>query len=396
MRNPSINTAVRLAPLFLALANAHTWIEQLNLIDSTGAFSGEPGFTRGHIFRNDSSFMDAAAEYQITGQTIPQNTAMCKSTQQQQAQQPNAGPVLAAAPGAAIALRYLENGHVTQKSIRPRKPSNGGTVYVYGTTQPSPNDQFLDIHRVWNADGTGGDARGKLLSTQNFDDGQCYQVNPGNAVYDQRSVQFPLSPPGENWCQQDIKLPTDATSGLYTLYWVWDWPDMPDATDAVNQELYTSCMDIQITADSDVAAVSDASGFVAPQAWNDQAISTEMADMTNPTAVNDAAFTVPFSTVAGSNTGATPVPGPEGFHDSVPGHANGPARLPDAHTRLRQSSGFDNPANSRSIRFSSSWLPTFIQCRSTANLNGRVSTTVHTWVKSTRRIWPALALLRRL
>ena len=291
----------------VCLANGHTWIEQLNLIDPTGNMVGEPGFSRGHIFRNDSAFNDAAAQHQITGPTVSPNSPMCRDSQQQQQQQPNAGPVLQAPPRAAIALRYLENGHVTQKDIRPRKPANGGTVYVYGTSQPQPNDLLLDIHRVWNADGTGGDGRGKLLSTQNFDDGQCYQVNPASQVYNERVAQFPQDPVGENWCQQDIALPDEATSGLYTLYWVWDWPDMPDSSNGVNQELYTSCMDVQIADESDgiVSTFTNAGQFVAPQAWNNQAVSSEMANITNPTAVDDSKFTVAFSTTA-SDSSATP------------------------------------------------------------------------------------------
>ena len=56
---------------------------------------------------------------------------------------------------------YQENGHVTLPDNQPGKPANRGTVFVYGTTQPSPTDTLLAIHRVWNAAGTGGDQRGE-------------------------------------------------------------------------------------------------------------------------------------------------------------------------------------------------------------------------------------------
>ena len=138
---------------------------------------------------------------------------------------------------------------------QPGKPANRGSVYIYGTTEPQPDDKFLDIFNQWNSDGTGGNKRGKLLATQPFDDGQCYQINGGN-ISTERQQQFPHTANqlmGANlWCQNDIKIPADAPSGKpYTLYWVWDWPTAPNVDPSLPKgkaEIYTTCMDVDITA----------------------------------------------------------------------------------------------------------------------------------------------------
>ena len=106
---------------------------------------------------------------------------------------------------------------------QPGKPANRGLVYIYGTTQPKFPELFLDVFGQWNANGTGGDKRGRLLATQAFDDGYCYQVNGGN-ISISRQAQYPHTANqlmGTNlWCQNDIALPTDVTiNEPYTLYW---------------------------------------------------------------------------------------------------------------------------------------------------------------------------------
>lgn len=59
------------------------------------------------------------------------------------------------------------------------------------------------------------------------------------------------------WCQADVRLPSDLpTSGLYTLYRVWHWPTVSEGcpateetlgTEVVSQQIYTSCLDVQLT-----------------------------------------------------------------------------------------------------------------------------------------------------
>ena len=185
-------------------------------------------------------------------QILPTNM-MCKSSQQNMVQT-DGSPRLKAPAGSFVALRYQENGHVTLPDNQPGKPSNRGTVYIYGTTQPKPDDTLLGIHKVWNKDGSGGDKRGVLLATQSYDDGQCYQVNPGQ-ISVTRQAEFKHVANklmgADLWCQNDVQLPSDAPSGKpYTLYWVWDWPTAPGVDPALPKgkiELYTTCMDIDIT-----------------------------------------------------------------------------------------------------------------------------------------------------
>lgn len=214
---------------------AHTWVEQLMVIAPNGTMVGQPGFPRGNVLRTTPGFGDPAMVNLIPPDGRPANQIqpqdlMCKTTQTSQSQS-DGSPRLQAGPGSAVGLRYQENGHVTLPATQAGKPQNRGTVYVYGTEQPSPDDSFLAIHRVWNAEGSGGDRRGVLLSTQNFDDGQCYQIN-GGQISGQRQQQYghPFNSVmgSDLWCQQDIQIPTTAPSGKpYTLYWVWDWPTLP-------------------------------------------------------------------------------------------------------------------------------------------------------------------------
>ncbi|KAL2445748.1 hypothetical protein ABEF95_010606 [Exophiala dermatitidis] len=277
-------------------ASAHTWVEQLMVIAPNGTLAGQPGFARGNVLRGTPGFSDPAMVNLIPPDGRPINQIeptdlMCKSTQTSQTQN-DGSPRLQAAPGSAVALRFQENGHVTLPDNQPGKPKNRGTVYVYGTTQPSPDDSFLAIHRVWNAEGTGGDGRGVLLSTRNFDDGQCYQVN-GGQISQQRQQQFRHafnSVMGNDlWCQQDIQLPADAPTGKpYTLYWVWDWPTMPGTPGFPNgkQEIYTTCMDVDIVSDDGVGTVSKAqAAFAQGQAVDNAAVADQFSDIANPTAV---------------------------------------------------------------------------------------------------------------
>lgn len=281
------------------------------VIAPNGTYVGEPGYARGNYMRSTPGFGDPTMVNLIPpdGRTINQilpSDLMCKSTQTSQTQS-NGSPRLQAAAGDAVALRFQENGHVTLPDNQPGKPSNRGTVYVYGTNKASPDDSFLAIHRVWNADGTGGDGRGRLLSTQNFDDGQCYQVN-GGAISQQRQQQY--SHPADTlmgadlWCQQNIQLPSDVQSGeAYTLYWVWDWPTMPGTFGFPNgkQEIYTTCMDIDIVDNSGTDAVSNAQvNYAQGQPLNHAGVSAQLADIANPTAVTGK--TIPFNNVASTSS----------------------------------------------------------------------------------------------
>ncbi|RAL11287.1 uncharacterized protein BO97DRAFT_100038 [Aspergillus homomorphus CBS 101889] len=246
----------------------HSWVEQLTVIAPNGTFVGAPGYPRGNIQRSASGFSDTEMTYLIPpngranqSQILPTDK-MCKDSQRT-AKQTEGSPRLQASAGAAIALRFQENGHVTLPNTQPGKPKNRGTVYVYGTTEPKEDENLLDVHRVWNRDGTGGDRRGVLLSKQNFDDGRCYQINNGD-ISEHRQAKFPhvadQTMGADLWCQQDIALPSNAPSGKpYTLYWVWDWPTAPGATAELlngKQEIYTTCMDVDIVDNGDATSTT--------------------------------------------------------------------------------------------------------------------------------------------
>jgi hypothetical protein len=271
-------------------AIAHSWVEQLMVIAPNGTFVGSPGYPRGNVLRTDPAFNDKTMTNLIPpdgranlSQILPSDR-LCKGTQRKQSQT-DGSPRLQASPGAAIALRFQENGHVTLPQNQPGKPRNRGTVYVYGTTEPKNDERLLDVHNVWNKEGTGGDGRGVLLSTQNFDDGRCYQINSGQisehrqATYQHEANQLMGA---DLWCQQDIALPSEAPTGKpYTLYWVWDWPTAPGVDPSLpngKQEIYTTCIDVDVI-DGPPTHVRIPANYVEDQSLNNAAIPSQFAEV---------------------------------------------------------------------------------------------------------------------
>lgn len=246
-------------------ASAHSWVEQLQRIARNGTMISPVGYQRGFVARDNPLFKgdisDDLRQLPPNGRTpadvVLKTDALC-SPQASTSNYSADYPMLVTAPGDYIALRHEENGHVTLPTTQQNKPRNRGTIYIYGTAQARANDTLLAIHGVWNANGTGGDQRGRLLATRNYDDGQCYQMNDGT-ISTSRQKQFEkvaTNPQGSDlWCQSDLQLPTDITTGAnYTLYWVWDWPTLNKANAMLGEEgvnvtkpeIYTSCMDLQI------------------------------------------------------------------------------------------------------------------------------------------------------
>ncbi|KAE8148326.1 hypothetical protein BDV25DRAFT_158539 [Aspergillus avenaceus] len=269
---------------------AHSWIEQLMVIAPNGTFTGSPGYPRGNVLRTSTSppYQDSLVLYLVPQKEgdpnqLDPNANLCKDTQQKQ-EQTDGSPRLQASAGAFISLRYQENGHVTLPQNQPGKPPNRGTVYVYGTTEPKEGEKLADVHKKWNKDGTGGDKRGILLSQRGFDDGQCYQSND-SPISKTRSKEFPVDATqstGPNlWCQQDIELPSNAPSGKpYTLYWIWDWPTAPGIDKAIpkgKQEMYTTCMDVDVVANSGAQSHAMVE-FAKPEVWNDVAVSRQLTE----------------------------------------------------------------------------------------------------------------------
>ncbi|KAF2965122.1 hypothetical protein GQX73_g8450 [Xylaria multiplex] len=217
--------------------NAHTWVEYLYQISSTGAFTGKPGYPIGYIPRTQGVSDDVHQNKILDTSTNP---AICKPLSSSDATQ---YPPLQAAAGDYIALQYQENGHVTQPELTLR-PYRGGNVYVYGTTQHQDSDGINDVLNSWTADGKGGNQKGKLLATHYFDDGQCFQDAPGNPIAAERKAKYGVD---QLFCQTDIQLPMDLPAdGTYTLMWVWDWPRIISDSQNVT-EIYTSCAQINLS-----------------------------------------------------------------------------------------------------------------------------------------------------
>ncbi|RFU72751.1 hypothetical protein TARUN_9509 [Trichoderma arundinaceum] len=225
-----------------ALADAHSWIERAYKVAPNGTMIGAQGYPRGWVPRNstDPAFQDTIPQWLLpaSGQSAYSGDEVLNKYKLEENPQ---FPMLEAAPGDHIALIHLENGHTTLPQNQPKKPQNRGTVFLYGTSQPKENERLFDVHLVWNKKGTGGDGRGVLLSTRNYDDGQCYQPNSG-PISLQRAAE--LAPEGavhdiELGCQSTIQLPSDLKPGsIYTIYWYWDWPDLDAAN--INFEATTN------------------------------------------------------------------------------------------------------------------------------------------------------------
>lgn len=219
----------------LPLTHAHSWIESAYKYNpSTLSFFGSPGYPRGGNFRRlsaETGLTDTEYVYRIpaNGAYTGQETINERPIE---ANRPD--ETLEAAPGDHIAIMHLENGHVSYP--QPGRPLNQGNVYIYGTSQPRDHDRLADIHLVWNAEGTGGDGRGRLLATRNYDDGQCYEGNAGSKVATTRSAALPGSDAATSMpCQSNIQLPDDLEPGSnYTVYWYWDWPLLN--TDAIDMD----------------------------------------------------------------------------------------------------------------------------------------------------------------
>ncbi|KAH0338993.1 hypothetical protein KCU81_g7341, partial [Aureobasidium melanogenum] len=252
----------------LGQASAHSWVEEMQVIDSaTGNYTGDYGYTRGYVARTDPGFNGDSVDYLVpalsSGRTrIDSTDLLCHPDQRTSNYTNPEYPRLQVAPGSYIAMKYLENGHVTLPQNQPGKPKAAGTVFVYATTNPSDTEKIVDVLK-WNTAGNGGDSRGSQIAAQSFDDGRCHQLNSGT-ISMQRQKAFPDRVPGqpdsniEQWCETDVHIPSTYKSGqTVTVYWVWQWPTEAgvDPTYPTGKdEYYTSCAEIDI-----VDSVSNAS-----------------------------------------------------------------------------------------------------------------------------------------
>lgn len=217
---------------FASFATAHTWAEQLQVIGVDGTYKGNPGYIRSYTPRSDPDFSDSKNVFlqppNGDGRTRINAQDLTCAPQQQSVQYADGYPMLQAAPGDYYAIKYLENGHVTQPELLPGKPRGGGTVFVFMMSNLQPGTTLEDILKL-STDGA-LDA-GKLIASGNFDDERCYQINPESSISLERQKAFPnavVGQPGvnaERWCEIDAQIPTDApSSGTLSGIWVWAWP----------------------------------------------------------------------------------------------------------------------------------------------------------------------------
>ncbi|KAK0618018.1 hypothetical protein B0T17DRAFT_470515, partial [Bombardia bombarda] len=228
---------------------AHSWPERTIRIAPNGTMVGLPGYERQHWARGTPGISDANNTWLLPPNGRPDGKIIHPDDKivregQRTLKYSDEFPMLKVAPGDFVAISYLENGHVSgpDKEGLPIKPINRGTVYLYGTTENDlTNYNLVDIHLKWTADGTGGDGKGKLLATRNYDDGQCYEAIPATGdtegiITHRKSV---LNNDVNLMCQSDLQIPDDlAPNTTFTVIWVWDWPTMSDRGAAVSPATY--------------------------------------------------------------------------------------------------------------------------------------------------------------
>lgn len=244
--------------LFAQSTCAHTWIEQMQVIGPNGSYIGDYGYPRGYMARTDKGYNGESDKYQLpptdgSGHTrITDQMLLCHPSQRT-ANYSSEYPKLQVAPGSYVAMKYTENGHVTQPWLPEGKPEHGGTVWVFGTYQPSATEKLANVLK-WTTDGKGGDGKGWMMTAQTFDDGRCYQINSnlisidrqikhGDHVKDQPTSQI------EQWCETDLRVPTDVKVGsTLTTYWVWSWDTAPhtNGTACGKDEYYITCSDFDV------------------------------------------------------------------------------------------------------------------------------------------------------
>ena len=281
------------------LSNAHTWVEDCQVISPNGSYIGEPGYPRGYVDRESPDFQangDAnvvwllpSAEASMPNgdvrSRINSSDLLCTPYAQTKNYTNPAFPKLKVNPGSWVAMKYLENGHVTLPWNVPAKPYMGGTVYVFGTTRPRRDEKLADVLK-WDKSGTGGDKRGALLATQNYDDGRCHQIN-SCVVSAERQVLYPLGSDGtaeEMMCESDFQVPDNQPPGDLTIYWVWQWPTPPNKDCGLpmgKDEYYTSCLDFEVNdaAPGDIKAIEDepAASMIADDSFKHKAVASYKA-----------------------------------------------------------------------------------------------------------------------
>lgn len=354
---PRILHTVLAALVAAQVTFGHTWIEQLRNVDDKGAYVGIPGYPRGYVSKTDPSFNGFSMNIELPAYQgklfIDDKTPLCHEKQRQQVQSQDKYPRLQAVPGGFIAMRYAENGHVTKPGNQLGKPQKGGTVFVYGTTEPR-EDETLTTVLQWDTTGKKGNGKGVLLATNNFDDGRCYEVNETPVSQDRRKTDpnfafgantdapgnFPLM------CETNVQVPKTAATGKpYTLYWVWQWNTAPGVDKGLpngKDEYYTTCMDVDMTSELKVHSAKDSAKYMLGQ---QDAMSVAVADYASRTAI----MTNAIQGEVGPFFESKPTPSPNGpgsfqsQNPSVPTGTVKPPKQTDIPTRSHSKSRRPRP-----------------------------------------------------
>lgn len=337
---PSIITTALAALAVAPLALGHTWIEQLRNVDAKGNYVGEYGYPRGMVSKTDQGYSGDSMNWLLPVQPkvfIDETSPLCHKSQTTQEQSSDKYPRLQAVAGGFVAMRYMENGHVTlvDDATGLGKPEKGGTVFVYGTTEPKEDEKLVDVLR-WTQDGSGGDKRGTLLTTNDFDDGRCYEVNDTPTSKDRRVTDpnFAMGQvadgPGNYplFCETNVQVPDSAPEGKpYTIYWVWQWntapnvdPGLPDGKD----QYYTTCIDVDVTS-GDTALTTEAESKFALGPQQD-AMASAVSDFASRTAIMTDALQGEVGPIFGSATATGGAPAASG----APANSTSAAPTPTA------------------------------------------------------------------
>ncbi|KAF2723537.1 hypothetical protein K431DRAFT_219670, partial [Polychaeton citri CBS 116435] len=245
----SLLASIALASYVTSTA-AHSWIEQMQVIGSNGSYVGDYGYPRGYVERTSPGFSDPLDLWQqpkgyfhLNGSEI-----LCHPSQRT-ANYSADYPRLNVSPGDYVAMKYQENGHVTQPWIKEGKPYGGGTIFVYGTYQPEPDTKLVDVLK-WNGDGTGGNKQGWLMTAQNFDDERCHEISDAPiSLFRAQANPNPIpgsdNAPFPQWCETDLKIPEDVKGSSLTAYWVWQWNTAPEIGGG-QDEYYITCADFDV------------------------------------------------------------------------------------------------------------------------------------------------------
>ena len=326
----------------IPVTNSHAWPERINRIGNNGTLLEPDGYSRNFVPRDGPGSAGVGGENVSFSKLIGsvKGAPVCMPRQQTQTQSPG-HPRLQASPGDLIAIRYTENGHVTQ----PRDPKlaagpdqpHGGPVRILGTTQGT-GAFTLDQVVQWTQDGSGGDKKGKLLEMQNYDDGQCYEKG-SKPPQQERQAKYPfqgnlVDSISDLLCQNNFAIPADAPIGKpYTILWVWDFShDINKSWNSPSKEVYSNCIDIDVVAPPTQQKNKAVVHFAADQPVGHAAIPSYFSSLHNKVGTSDSQPTSQPAAPASASASTPPASAPA---VSTPASAP-PASAPAASTSAAQ------------------------------------------------------------